>query len=78
MWVTEKDGIVMDLLAAEMMARTGLDASQLYAELARDAGAPVRQALARHGVEAPLVDYHAGIDEAVAAARVRIAASDPA
>jgi phosphoglucomutase len=40
-WVTEKDGIVMDLLAVELMARTGRDPSELYEELARELGAPV-------------------------------------
>ncbi|HXW04385.1 MAG TPA: phosphoglucomutase (alpha-D-glucose-1,6-bisphosphate-dependent) [Vicinamibacterales bacterium] len=40
-WVTEKDGILMDLLAVEMTARTGRDPSELYAELARELGAPV-------------------------------------
>ena len=40
-WVTEKDGIVMDLLAAELMARTGRDASELYHDLTGETGAPV-------------------------------------
>jgi phosphoglucomutase len=40
-WVTEKDGIVMDLLAVEIMARTGRDPSELYGELTRELGAPV-------------------------------------
>jgi phosphoglucomutase len=31
----------MDLLAAELMARTGRDPSELYAELTRELGAPV-------------------------------------
>jgi len=39
-WATDKDGIIMDLLAAEMMARTGRDPSELY-ELTRELGAPV-------------------------------------
>ena len=29
-WVTDKDGIIMDLLAVELMARTRLDPAQLY------------------------------------------------
>ena len=29
-WTTDKDGIIMDLLAAEMMATTGRDPSHLY------------------------------------------------
>jgi len=40
-WTTDKDGIIMDLLAIELMARTGRDPSELYAELTRELGAPV-------------------------------------
>lgn len=40
-WSTDKDGIIMDLLAAEMMARTGKDPAQLYQELTKDMGEPV-------------------------------------
>jgi len=40
-WATDKDGIIMDLLAVEIMARTGRDPSQLYHELSRELGAPV-------------------------------------
>jgi phosphoglucomutase len=40
-WVTEKDGILMDLLAVEIMARTGRDPSELYSDLTRELGAPV-------------------------------------
>jgi phosphoglucomutase len=40
-WVTEKDGIIMDLLAAEMMAMTGRDPSELYRDLTKDLGEPV-------------------------------------
>ncbi len=39
-WTTDKDGIIMDLLAAEMMARTGRDPAQLYREIARELGDP--------------------------------------
>ncbi len=39
-WTTDKDGIIMDLLAAEMMARTGRDPAQLYRELTRELGDP--------------------------------------
>ena len=39
-WTTDKDGIVMDLLAVELMARTGRDPSELYADLTRELGAP--------------------------------------
>jgi phosphoglucomutase len=40
-WTTDKDGIVLDLLAVEMTARTGKDPSALYEELTRTLGAPV-------------------------------------
>ena len=40
-WVTDKDGIIMDLLAAEMMAATGKDPSELYRELTATLGDPV-------------------------------------
>jgi phosphoglucomutase len=40
-WVTDKDGIIMDLLAAEMMAMTGRDPSELYQDLTKDLGEPV-------------------------------------
>ncbi len=40
-WSTDKDGIIMDLLAAEMMARTGKDPAQLYQELTKELGEPV-------------------------------------
>ncbi len=39
-WTTDKDGIVMDLLAAEMRARTGKDPGELYRALSADLGAP--------------------------------------
>jgi phosphoglucomutase len=40
-WTTDKDGIILDLLAAEIMARTGRDPSELYAELTCELGDPV-------------------------------------
>jgi phosphoglucomutase len=40
-WTTDKDGIVMDLLAVEMRARSGKDPGVLYEELAAALGAPV-------------------------------------
>jgi phosphoglucomutase len=39
-WTTDKDGLVMDLLAAEMMAKTGRDPSELYRRLTADLGEP--------------------------------------
>jgi len=40
-WTTDKDGIVMDLLAVEIRARTGKDPGELYRVLVADLGAPV-------------------------------------
>ena len=41
MWTTDKDGIILNLLAAEIIAVTGKSPSQRYAELADEFGAPV-------------------------------------
>lgn len=40
-WSTDKDGIILDLLASEITAVTGKTPSQRYAELAERFGAPV-------------------------------------
>jgi len=39
-WSTDKDGIIMDLLAAEMTARTGKDPGQHFQEIAAQFGTP--------------------------------------
>lgn len=39
-WTTDKDGILLDLLACEMTARTGKDPAELYAELEDRFGRP--------------------------------------
>lgn len=39
-WATDKDGIIMDLLAAEITATTGKDPGERYCELAAEFGAP--------------------------------------
>jgi len=39
-WTTDKDGLILDLLAAEITARTGKDPGEHYRELAADFGAP--------------------------------------
>ena len=39
-WTTDKDGPIMDLLAAEITARTGKDPGELYQELTTDFGTP--------------------------------------
>lgn len=48
-WSTDKDGLILDLLAAEITAVTGKTPSQRYAELASEYGAP---AYARTDAEA--------------------------
>lgn len=40
-WTTDKDGIILDLLAAEILARTGKDPGEHYQELAKKFGAPL-------------------------------------
>jgi phosphoglucomutase len=39
-WTTDKDGLIMNLLAAEITARTGKDPSEHYRELTAEFGAP--------------------------------------
>jgi phosphoglucomutase len=40
-WATDKDGLIMGLLAAEIMARTGRDPAEHYRDLTRELGEPV-------------------------------------
>jgi phosphoglucomutase len=40
-WTTDKDGMILGLLAAEMTAVTGRDPGELYRDLTRDLGEPV-------------------------------------
>jgi phosphoglucomutase len=40
-WSTDKDGILLDLLAAEMLARTGQDPGELYAAISGALGTPL-------------------------------------
>jgi phosphoglucomutase len=39
-WTTDKDGLIMNLLAAEITARTGKDPGEHYRELTAELGAP--------------------------------------
>jgi phosphoglucomutase len=39
-WTTDKDGLIMDLLAAEITARTGKDPGEHYLELTKEFGTP--------------------------------------
>jgi len=40
-WTTDKDGIILDLLAAEIMATSGKDPGEIYRELEEKFGSPV-------------------------------------
>ena len=40
-WTTDKDGIIMDLLAAEILARTGDDPAVRYLQLSKELGSPL-------------------------------------
>ena len=56
-WTTDKDGIIMDLLAAEMTAVTGKDPAEIYHDLENEFGTPVyerTQAPATHNQKAIL------------------------
>jgi len=39
-WTTDKDGLILGLLSAEITAKTGLDPSQIYEHLTHELGAP--------------------------------------
>jgi phosphoglucomutase len=39
-WTTDKDGIILDLLAVEILARTGKDPGEHYQDMAARFGAP--------------------------------------
>lgn len=57
-WCTDKDGILLALLAAEMTAFTGRDPAERYADLARELGSPVYER----------VDVHATLEQKAALA----------
>jgi phosphoglucomutase len=44
-WTTDKDGIILDLLAAEILAKTGRDPGEHYADLEQQFGSPVYRRL---------------------------------
>jgi phosphoglucomutase len=44
-WTTDKDGIILDLLAAEITARTGLDPGEHYQQLEQQFGSPLYERL---------------------------------
>jgi phosphoglucomutase len=40
-WTTDKDGIILGLLAVEITAKTGRDPGELYTDITREFGAPI-------------------------------------
>jgi len=42
-WTTDKDGILLDLLACEILAKAGKDPGEMYSELEKRFGSPVYQ-----------------------------------
>jgi phosphoglucomutase len=40
-WTTDKDGMILGLLAAEITAKTGRDPGEIYSDITREFGAPV-------------------------------------
>jgi phosphoglucomutase len=73
-WTTDKDGIVLDLLAVEIMARTGRDPAELYGDLTRELGTP-----AYERIDAPATDEQKNVLLTLSPADVRATdlAGDP-
>jgi phosphoglucomutase len=67
-WTTDKDGIVMDLLAVEIQARTEKDMGELHEEMTRELGAPL---YAR--VDAPATPAEKKILKALSPESVKVA-----
>ena len=65
-WVTDKDGIVPALLAAEITARMGRDPGKIYGDLTREFGEPVYDR-----VEAPATPEQKEMLEKLSAQQVR-------
>ena len=65
-WTTDKDGIILALLAAEMTAREGRDPGEVYSALARELGDPVYDR-----VEAPATEEQKEILKALSPQQVR-------
>ena len=70
-WTTDKDGIIMGLLAAEILARTGRDPGELYRELTErfgDAGLRAHRRAGHARAEGSVAEAFAG---AIARLRIR-------
>lgn len=66
-WTTDKDGIVVTLLAGEITVRAGRDPAELYAELANEFGAP-----AYKRIEAPATIAQKKVLSALSPAQVKL------
>ncbi len=64
-WTTDKDGIILDLLAAEMTARTGKDPGELYQNLVERFGSPVYER-----IDAPATPEQKGILQRLSPERI--------
>src|SRR5262249_35393205 len=73
-WSTDKDGIIMGLLAAEILTRTGKDPGELYRALTERFGAPVYER-----IDAPASPEQKAILKALSAEQVTASdlAGDP-
>ncbi len=66
-WTTDKDGILMCLLAVEMTARTGKDPAELYRDITREFGAPVYERM-----DAPMAQEQKALLMGISESELRI------
>ena len=66
-WTTDKDGIILALLAAEVTARMGRDPGELYSDLTRELGEPVYER-----IDAPASPEQKAILEKLSPEQVKI------
>jgi phosphoglucomutase len=66
-WTTDKDGIVLALLAAEITARMGHDPGEIYRDLTREFGEPVYER-----IDAPATPEQKAVLEKLSADQVKI------
>jgi phosphoglucomutase len=66
-WTTDKDGLILGLLAAEMTAKTGKDPSQLFTALTDELGAPFYER-----IDAPATVAQKNLLKALSAERLPI------
>jgi phosphoglucomutase len=66
-WTTDKDGIILALLAAEITARMGSDPGEIYSDLTREFGHPVYER-----IDAPATPEQKAVLEKLSAEQVKI------